>query len=236
MESVHAVTRAKAGGAGDVLASAEEREAAQDLAGKLGWGALHRLWQMLLKGLTDVQIAPDQHEAASMALLRVIHAAELPDPAAVLQRLQNGGAVASRAPAAQAPSAAPAMQASAEPDAPADFRALVDRLEQGGKALLAQQLHDHVSLVRFAPGELTIKPLRPLGGDFLRNATDALRQALGSKWTVSLSDEEGEPSLLQQEKMAQERAEAAILAEPNVAAVLAAFPGATLETVTQKGA
>ena len=42
---------------------------------------MHRLWQMLLKGLQDVEVAPDPHEAAEMALLRLIHAAELPDPA-----------------------------------------------------------------------------------------------------------------------------------------------------------
>ena len=237
MESVHAVTRAKAGAAGDVLVSVEERNAAGELAGNLGWGTLHRLWQMLLKGLMDVQAAPDQHEAAAMALLRLIHAAELPDPASVLQRLQNGGTVASRTPAPSGTRApAPAAEASSAIEQPADFQALVDLLERNGKALLAQQLHDQVSLVRFAPGELAIKPLRPLGTDFTRTAADAMRQVFGSKWTVSLSDEDGEPSLLQQEQMARERAEAAILAEPNVAALLAAFPGASLESVSTKGA
>ncbi|MFC7537618.1 DNA polymerase III subunit gamma/tau [Sphingomonas sp. GCM10030256] len=237
MDSVHAITRAKAGARGDVLSSAEEREAAQELAGKLGWATLHRLWQMLLKGLADVQIAPDPNEAAAMAVLRVIHAADLPDPATVLARLQNGGAASVRPAAAIAsPASAPIAQAPAGGGMPADFAGLIKRLEDGGKALLAQQLHDQVSLVRFAPGELAIKPLRPLGPDFLRLLGDALRQVTDTKWTVSLSDEDGEASLLQQEQMAKERAEAAILADPSVAAVLAAFPGAELESVTMKGA
>src|SRR5687767_4812317 len=84
MEELHTATRAKAGAVADKLQSAEQRQAAEELAAKLGWADIHRLWQMLLKGLGDVQIAPDPQEAATMALLRLIHAADLPDPAAVL--------------------------------------------------------------------------------------------------------------------------------------------------------
>ena len=61
---------------------------------QLGWGSIHRLWQMLLKGLADVQIAPDPREAATMALLRLIHAADLPDPASALARAGGRGAAA----------------------------------------------------------------------------------------------------------------------------------------------
>ena len=50
------------------------------------------LWQMLLKGLADVGIAPDPREAAEMALLRLIHSAELPDPAAIVARLSGKAA------------------------------------------------------------------------------------------------------------------------------------------------
>src|SRR6476646_1275172 len=81
MESLHAATRAKAGANADALQSLEERESADAMAPKLGWGTIHRLWQMLLKGLQDVDAAPDPREAAEMALLRLIHAADLPDPA-----------------------------------------------------------------------------------------------------------------------------------------------------------
>ena len=83
MESLHAATRAKAGATADAMQSAEERESAAEMAQKLGWGTIHRLWQMLLKGLQDVEIAPDPREAAEMALLRLIHAADMPDPAAL---------------------------------------------------------------------------------------------------------------------------------------------------------
>jgi len=229
MEALHSATRAKAGAGGDSLQSAEERETAQELAAKLSWGAIHRLWQMLLKGLQDVAVAPDPREAAEMALLRLIHAADLPDPAALLAKLSGEGAVTA-APAAPAGKAnGPAARI------PADFPALVKAIEQSGKRILAQQLHDQVGLVRYAPPELALKPMRPLGGDWPRELAAQLKALTGTSWQVAWSDEAGEPSLLDQEKIAEERVRADVLADPNVRSVMDAFPEAELETFSTKG-
>src|SRR5689334_21303908 len=50
MEELHGATRTKAG-ATEAMLAAEQREAAERLAGALSWGQIHRLWQLLLKGL-----------------------------------------------------------------------------------------------------------------------------------------------------------------------------------------
>ncbi|HEU4705107.1 MAG TPA: DNA polymerase III subunit gamma/tau, partial [Sphingomicrobium sp.] len=231
MEELHAATRAKAGAADDRLQSAEQRQAAEELAAKLSWADIHRLWQMLLKGLGDVQVAPDPQEAATMALLRLIHAADLPDPATVLARL-SGEPGAAPAEAPRAPQAPNASSAAALPSLPADFRALVGLLEDKGKLQLAQQLHDQVGLVRFAPPELVLKPMRPLGPNWPRDLAAELKAVTGASWQVSLSDSAGEPSLLDQEKIAGEQLRSQVLSEPDVRAVMDAFPEATLESFT----
>ena len=230
MESLHAATRAKAGANADALQSAEERESAAVMAAALSWGTIHRLWQMLLKGLQDVEIAPDPREAAEMALLRLIHAAEMPDPASLIAKLSGEGAVAVTS---STPSAKPSGTTAR---LPSDFRALVKLLEDSKKALLAQQLHDLVGLVRFAPPELVLKPTRPLGPDWPRDLALALKSATSTSWQVSLSDESAEPSLLDQEKMAEERVRADVLADPNVRSVMDAFPDSELESFSTRGA
>ena len=116
MESLHSATRAKAGAQTEALLSAEQRDFSEKLASRLSWGQIHRLWQMLLKGLTDVTIAPDPQEAATMAILRLIHSAELPDPAALIQQL-SGGSTSPSAPAPVPSAKAPAPSA----QLPADF-------------------------------------------------------------------------------------------------------------------
>jgi DNA polymerase-3 subunit gamma/tau len=190
---------------------------------------IHRLWQMLLKGLEDVEIAPDPREAAEMALLRLIHAADMPDPAALIAKLTGEGATA------VAPSAAPGKGSGSTAQLPSDFRALVKLVDDGGKRILAQQLHDQVGVVRYSPPELVLKPMRPLGGEWPRELAAVLRSLTGTSWQVSLSDEAGEPSLLDQEKMAEERVRSEVLADSNVRAVIDAFPDAELESHSTRG-
>ena len=63
----------------------------------------------------------------------------------------------------------------------------------------------------------------------------ALKEVTGTRWRVSLSDESGEPSLLDQEKIAEERVRADVLADPNVRAVMDAFPDSELDSFSTKG-
>jgi DNA polymerase-3 subunit gamma/tau len=228
MEALHAATRVKAGATPDAPQSAEERASAEEMAGALSWGALHRLWQLLLKGLQDVDVAPEPREAAEMALLRLIHAAEMPDPASVLARLSGDVAAAT-------PTVAPSKPSGTFAQLPGDFPALVKFLEQNQRQLLAQQLHDQVGLVRYAPPELVIKPKGPLGEDWPRKLALELKPLTGVAWQISFSDEPSEASLLDQERMAEERVRADVLADPGVRAVMEAFPDAELVEYPGKG-
>jgi DNA polymerase-3 subunit gamma/tau len=130
LETCHAITRAKVAGTDDPALSAEEREAYGDWAGKLGFATLHRLWQLLLKGHGEVQTAAMPIEAAEMALLRVVHASQLPDPGELARRLASGDLNLPVQPApAQPPAAEPQgalMAAPAPIAAPAPAPALIE--------------------------------------------------------------------------------------------------------------
>jgi DNA polymerase-3 subunit gamma/tau len=228
LESVHGITRAKVGGAQDPAQSVEEREAYADWASRLGYATIHRIWQLLLKGLSEVNTAAMPLQAAEMALLRIIHASELPDPGALIEKLMNGEG----APVAS-PAAAPAAAAQgATLKAPPSFAALVDLLANNGKPHLAQQLHDFVGLVRYAPPELVIRPVKPLSSDLVRDMSGALKSLTGETWSVTPSDAPAEPTLLEQEKMAAESERQAVLDTPLVRAAFEAFPGAELVNYT----
>jgi len=89
--------------------------------------------------------------------------------------------------------------------------------------------------VRYAAPEIALKPTRPLGGDWPRELAGVLKSLTGTSWSVTLSDEPGEASLLDQEKMAEERVRADVLDDPNVRAVMEAFPDAELESYPTRG-
>ena len=228
LEVVHGVTRAKAGGAEDPALSHEEREAFADWASRMGYATLHRLWQLLLKGHGEVLAAPHPREAAEMALLRVVHASQLPDPGELARKLMSGEAVAA-APVAPVGAAAPAAPAAETPMQafPESFEVLVARIDKSSP-LLGQQLHDFVGLVRYAPPHLALRPIKPLPGDFGRQLATVLKTLTNSAWEVDLSDAPSEPSLLQQEQAAAQAARDEILNAPMVAQVRSVFPDAEL--------
>ncbi|HEY0312361.1 MAG TPA: DNA polymerase III subunit gamma/tau [Allosphingosinicella sp.] len=220
LESVHGITRAKVGGAQDPAQSLEEREAYAEWSSRLSYAAVHRLWQLLLKGLAEVHNAPMPLEAAEMALLRVIHASELPDPATLMERLASGDAVAARAPAAPAaPGQGALMQA------PPSFPALVERLEASGRRQLAQQLHDYARVVSYGDHALVFSANGPIS---LRDLPAALKELTGKPWTLENRNTGGEPTLLEQEKLAEAAVKQSVLDAPLVRAALEAFPGAEL--------
>lgn len=226
LDVVHGVTLAKVGGGEDPAQSAEEREAFADWASRLSYASLHRLWQLMLKGHDEVARAAMPLETAEMALLRVIHAAQLPDPGDLMKKIASGEAVSVSAPVAT-PAAPPESQ-SPLLSLPADFAALVAYLRDNGRALLSQQLHDFAGLVRYAPPELAIRPMKPLPSDFTRDLSAALKVLTNSNWQVTTADGPAEPTLLEQERAAEAAARDVILAQPVVKAAFEAFPDAEL--------
>lgn len=228
LEAVHGITRAKVGGARDLALSVEEREAYEDWAARLSYAMVHRLWQLLLKGLDEVNRAPLPLEAAEMALLRVIHAAELPDPGQLARKLAEGapiGGGGSAASSQPSPGGEPPLLR-----LPESFVGLIERLEAGGKYRVGQRLRDDASLVRYAPPELVIHLAQP--GDFLRELKEALKAVELGGLTVGLSPQPGAPTLLQQQAAEEERERQAVLDSPMVKAAFEAFPEAELAGYT----
>jgi DNA polymerase III subunit gamma/tau len=93
----HLVTRLKyvPNGASDPSLSEVERVRGSEYAESVAVTTLSRMWQMLLKGIPEVENASRQAGAAEMVLIRLAHAAHLPSPEDAARRLlemaQDGG-------------------------------------------------------------------------------------------------------------------------------------------------
>jgi DNA polymerase-3 subunit gamma/tau len=72
-----------------------ERTRGRAFATQLSMRVLSRTWQMLFKGLTEVQSAAKPLAAAEMVLVRIAYAADLPTPDEVVREIQGNGAGAS---------------------------------------------------------------------------------------------------------------------------------------------
>jgi DNA polymerase III subunit gamma/tau len=119
-EFVNFVTRVKIvpATADNVAFGETERVRARDFAAKLSMRVLSRMWQMLLKGITEAQAATRPAAAAEMVLVRIAYVADMPTPDEAIKMLEQNGAaspVVTGNGAARSGPAAPAsaMQSSA---------------------------------------------------------------------------------------------------------------------------
>ena len=114
-EFVNFVTRVKIvpATADNVAFGETERVRARDFASKLSMRVLSRMWQMLLKGITEVQAATRPAAAAEMVLVRIAYVADMPTPDEAIRMLdQNGGAASASSAASATSRSAPASTVS----------------------------------------------------------------------------------------------------------------------------
>jgi DNA polymerase-3 subunit gamma/tau len=97
-EFTHFVTRVKVvpAVADDVSLSEAERVRGRTFATQLSMRVLSRTWQMLLKGVEEVQASGRPVAAAEMVLVRVAYAADLPTPDEVVRSLAETGSAPAR--------------------------------------------------------------------------------------------------------------------------------------------
>ena len=223
MDLIHRITVAQLGESGAHGATAEERAELEGWAGQLSAGQLHRLWQLLLKGHDEVRTAPDPLAATQMALLRVLHAADLPDPGQLVKKLEE---MAARGPAPASTDAA--RTPTSEPVAALDWAVLVERVENA-RPLVGGVMRNWIRPVEVRDGILRFQ----IDGDYKAEdpAPDirkALEELTRERWQVERTVGDAQPSLRERDAAQATAVQAALLADPLVKAVFAAFPDAQL--------
>jgi DNA polymerase III subunit gamma/tau len=249
LELVHTLTRLKS--IPELRDNGElpeaERTRGSALAERLSVPSLARAWQMLLKGVGEVETAPDRRAAAEMVLIRLCHLAEQPTPGDLVRRLSANPSTAATTPASPPPpsSPTPSVRAVAGAAAPAvafpetapaqlrpvSFRDVAALVAEHRQAMLHAHLVHSVHLVRFAPPVIELRPKPDAPKDLAPKLMALLAEVTGARWTVALSAAQGEPTLAEQGNAADAGRRAAAEDHPLVRAILEAFPGARIDTV-----
>ncbi|WP_173984957.1 DNA polymerase III subunit gamma/tau [Magnetospirillum sp. SS-4] len=243
-----------------VTVSETERVKGRQMADSLSLAALTRAWQMLLKGLAETRSAPNPLQAAEMAVVRLAYAAELPTPAELVERIRanpapppprgpaggggfaggtadavaghhvggNGGGGATALKMQPAVAAQPARL----PAMPAGFAEVAALFAEKREGVVAMHLRNHVNLVSFEPGRLEWRQHAAAAADLAPKVARLLSEWTGRRWTVSVNAADpAQPTLAEQEIGAEQRRRQDAAELPLVKAVLAAFPGTTIQVV-----
>ena len=227
------------------------------MAAALPMRALTRMWQMLLKAIEEVAAAPNAMMAAEMALIRLTHVADLPDPEQLLRRLTEtaptapspapapgrgpapGGGMthaAPRATLAATPTASGAATALAvAPDIALarypTFASVVELIRASRDVKLLIEVENHLRLVRYAPGRIEFEPTADAPRDLAATLAARLQALTGARWGLSVVSGGGASTIAEERDAARLTAEAEAARNPVVQAVFAAFPGARITAI-----
>jgi DNA polymerase-3 subunit gamma/tau len=261
----------------DMSLSEDERVRGADFAKTLSIRALSRCWQMLLKGIHEVETSSRPVQAAEMLLIRLAHSADLPTLDEALKAIANGQTGGGSAPSAPQGGGGNGSGGGATTYAAADAVSgqMVQRQNNGGAALrlaepAAQQMmqpqavaqpktepaqqavriRDLNDIVNLAGNKRDLQ-FKVLVKNFVRLvsigqnrmeialtehapktlATDMSQRLLdwtGERWMVSVAREGGGQTVAEVETARREELVTDARADPDVAAILAKFPGAKI--------
>jgi DNA polymerase III subunit gamma/tau len=141
-EFTHFVTRVKLvpAVADDRSLAEVERARGRAFASALSMRVLSRTWQMLFKGLTEVQTAPKPIAAAEMVLVRIAYAADLPTPDEMIRMLEPGGPARSNGGVSALPASSLTPAATPRMEAQRSEAPRVDPSRGGPRLALASNL------------------------------------------------------------------------------------------------
>ncbi|MEP1356108.1 MAG: DNA polymerase III subunit gamma/tau [Tateyamaria sp.] len=239
----------------DPTISPDERSRGLAMAETLPMRVLTRLWQMLLKALDEVGMAPNAMMAAEMAIIRLTHVADLPSPDELVRKLQNA---TPPAPAAQPgpsgtpsgaqavvqaqtrmasnPNAAGQTTALAQDTAAAlarfpTFEHVLEMIRANRDVKLLVEVETGLRLAAYQPGRIEFVPTDNAPRDLAQRLGQRLQLWTGNRWAVSVVNEGGAPTVAEIRDAADLALKEAANAHPLVQAVMASFPKASITSI-----
>ena len=234
----------------DASLSENDRNFLKETSGKLSIATLSKIWQMLIKGMNEMQTAPVPIDALEMILIRIAYSANLPSPAELLESVKKKSESGTLRPAnfsAGNPSAA--AQTAAPVSAPAavstpaqtvvnapfsDINGLIKHLENQKQPRLAYALRHDVEVVEFSPGQIKFKAADRVGNDTLAALNKILEETTGGKWALDIVPGEVGRTVADIENEQKEKDKKNVAETPLVKAILEEFRGARIENLTRK--
>ena len=242
LEITHLVTKFKVASkvVGEMVTDLEI-ERGNYLASKLPMVQLGRCWQMLLKGISEIQQATSQLAALEMVLIRLAYLAEpdKPDETAEKPNLDikkkvNINQINDEETSKQEIVVLenPSNELN-HPQTPGGltFTDIVDLFEKKREGLIHSKLVTQARLFSVTPGRLEMMKTKEIDDKFAAQISKLLGEWTGQDWMVSVVDRDGEKTIQEQmlEKERCMKTEAA--QDPLVARIIETFPGATIDTV-----
>lgn len=219
----------------DTSLTENEKELCKKLNGT-SIAILSKIWQMLIKGISELQVAPVQIDALEMILIRVAYSASLPTPNEILADVKkNSNLSQSSIIHNQTKSHAYIVkQDNCAKTILNDVEELVTHLENNKKALMAYNLKNDLSVEEFSDGFMKITVSERIQSDFIMNLHKVLEELTSKTWKIEIIRGVLGETVADKENAQKEEDKRNVSEIPLVKAILEEFRGAKIDIATRK--
>lgn len=242
----------------DPTVTPDERMRGVEFSKLLSMRVLTRMWQMLIKSLDEIAVAPSPIMAAEMIIIRLTHAADLPPTEDLIKKIESKLQGASKGKNLETPSKNMGAHVNSheifQPKQnntsnlkvalAADegigilsytkFENILELVKQNRDVKLLVDIENGLRLVTYRPGYIEFTPTEFAPANLAQRLSNRLKEWTGSRWAVSVvQNGEAETIFEKKEKDAKEL-ETEAYAHPFVKEALVQFPAARIVNVISK--
>lgn len=242
----------------DPTVTPDERMRGVEFSKLLSMRVLTRMWQMLIKSLDEIAVAPSPIMAAEMIIIRLTHAADLPPTEDLIKKIESKLQGASKGKNLETPSKNMGAHVNSheifQPKQnntsnlkvalAADegigilsytkFEDILELVKQNRDVKLLVDIENGLRLVTYRPGYIEFTPTEFAPANLAQRLSNRLKEWTGSRWAVSVvQNGEAETIFEKKEKDAKEL-ETEAYAHPFVKEALVQFPAARIVNVISK--
>ena len=194
---------------------------------------LSKIWQMLIKGLSELQYAAVQIDALEMILIRIAYSASLPTPAALLEELKKKSRlkVDSGDLAHEDTALGRAEAMGITLDSTDDLLKLMSAKKV---PMLMFAVKNDISFKSFSHGHIHIAVSEKADKNLVMNFRSFLERETGTPWRIDIDYEPLGETLAFIEAKELNRDKKNISEYPLVKAILSEFNGAKIETIIRR--
>ncbi len=217
-----------------------EKTTFTELSSSCSLGILSKIWQMLIKGISEINMAPSAVEALEMILLRIAYSASLPTPYEILNEVKKNSSLIGNntniTPVGSEKKNKLIETTNTNVNANV-FNTVEDflhYLEGAKKALLEYSIKNDVCIREFSDGHIAMNIAPTIHQDFIMGLHKLLSDATGKQWEIEIIKGELGETIAEKEKSVVEAKKKNIAEYPLVKKILEEFKGAKIETIVRK--
>ena len=216
-----------------------EKHTFTDLSQKTSLAILSKIWQMLIKGIGELNLAPSSVEALEMILLRVAYSASLPTPYEILNEVKKNSSVNSIA------SSLPSIEIEKKNnkidttkinnyETFNSVEEFVEYLEKSKKILIEYSVKNDISIDEFENGKMKIRITPNVKPDFIMELHKVLQNSTGKQWVIDIVKGEIGETIADKEQSKVDAKKKNVSEYPLVKKILEEFKGSKIETIIRK--